>query len=99
MASHTDLKVIQQMLGHSSIVTTADTYTNVLPETAHRAAQATATWSSRPPAAPRGPGSAGPSCPMSRPPSPPPSTAKCEFLQLKRLPCKDSRAIARVRDH
>jgi integrase len=42
MASHTDLKVIQQMLGHSSIVTTADTYTSVLPETAHRAAQATA---------------------------------------------------------
>ena len=42
LASHTDLKVIQQMLGHSSIVTTADTYTSVLPETAHRAAQATA---------------------------------------------------------
>ena len=30
------------MLGHSSIVTTADTYTSVLPETAHHAAQATA---------------------------------------------------------
>src|SRR6202011_4420618 len=42
LASHTDLKVIQQMLGHSSIVTTAETYTSVLPETAHRAAQATA---------------------------------------------------------
>jgi integrase len=42
LASHTDLKVIQQILGHSSIVTTADTYTSVLPETAHRAAQATA---------------------------------------------------------
>ncbi|HEY5019286.1 MAG TPA: tyrosine-type recombinase/integrase [Streptosporangiaceae bacterium] len=42
LASHTDLKVIQQMLGHSSIVTTADTYTSVLSETAHRAAQATA---------------------------------------------------------
>jgi hypothetical protein len=38
----TDLKVIQQMLGHSSIVTTVDTYTSVLPEAAHRAAQATA---------------------------------------------------------
>jgi integrase len=42
LASHTDLKVIQQMLSHSSIVTTADTYTSVLPEAAHRAAQATA---------------------------------------------------------
>jgi integrase len=42
LVSHTDLKVIQQMLGHSSIVTTADTYTSVLPEAAHRAAQATA---------------------------------------------------------
>jgi len=42
LASRTDLKVIQQMLGHSSIVTTADTYISVLPETAHRAAQATA---------------------------------------------------------
>jgi Phage integrase family len=42
LASHTDLKVIQQILGHSSIVTTADTYTSVLPEAAHRAAQATA---------------------------------------------------------
>jgi integrase len=31
LASHADLKVIQQMLGHSSIVTTADTYTSVLP--------------------------------------------------------------------
>jgi integrase len=42
LASRTDLKVIQQMLGHSSIVTTADTYTSVLPEAAHRAAQAIA---------------------------------------------------------
>jgi integrase len=42
LASRTDLKVIQQMLGHSSIVTTADTYASVLPEAAHRAAQATA---------------------------------------------------------
>jgi integrase len=42
LASHADLKVIQQMLGHSSIVTTADTYTSVLPEVAHHAAQATA---------------------------------------------------------
>jgi hypothetical protein len=40
--SRADLKVIQQMLGHSSIVTTADTCTSVLPEAVHRAAQATA---------------------------------------------------------
>jgi hypothetical protein len=31
------------MLGHSSIVTTADACTSVLPEAAHRAAQAPAT--------------------------------------------------------
>lgn len=42
LASRTDLRVIQQMLGHSSIVTSADTYTSVLPEAAHRAVQATA---------------------------------------------------------
>ena len=30
------------MLGHSSIVTTADTYTSVLPEVAHNAAHAAA---------------------------------------------------------
>jgi hypothetical protein len=30
------------MLGHTSIVTTADAYTSVLPEAAHRAAQAPA---------------------------------------------------------
>jgi len=42
LAAHTDLKVIQQTLGHSSIITTADTYTSVLPEIAHYAAQATA---------------------------------------------------------
>jgi integrase len=42
LAAHTDLKVIQQMLGHSSIITTADTYTSVLPEVAHTAAQASA---------------------------------------------------------
>jgi hypothetical protein len=42
LAAHTDLKVIQHMLGHSSIITTADTYTSVLPEVAHSAAQASA---------------------------------------------------------
>jgi hypothetical protein len=34
--------VVQAMLGHSSIVLTADTYTSVLPALAHQAADATA---------------------------------------------------------
>jgi integrase len=38
----TDLKVVQDQLGHSTIVLTADTYTSVLPETAITAAERTA---------------------------------------------------------
>jgi len=34
-----DLRVVQDMLGHSSIVLTADTYTSVLPAVAHTAAE------------------------------------------------------------
>nr|WP_232624971.1 tyrosine-type recombinase/integrase [Micromonospora sagamiensis] len=37
-----DLKTLQDLLGHSSIVTTADTYTSVLPEVQQRCADATA---------------------------------------------------------
>jgi hypothetical protein len=37
-----EVKVVQEMLGHSSIVLTADTYTSVLPEIAHKAAEKTA---------------------------------------------------------
>ncbi|MFE9107891.1 hypothetical protein [Actinomadura geliboluensis] len=37
-----ELKVVQEMLGHSSIVLTADTYTSVLPQVAHTAAEKTA---------------------------------------------------------
>ena len=37
------MKVVQDMLGHSSIVLTADTYTSVLPEVAHKAAEDVAT--------------------------------------------------------
>jgi integrase len=37
-----DLKTEQDLLGHSSIVTTADTYTSVLPHDHHKAAQAAA---------------------------------------------------------
>jgi len=32
------MPVVQDMLGHCSIVLTADTYTSVLPEVAHQAA-------------------------------------------------------------
>ncbi|MEV4166968.1 tyrosine-type recombinase/integrase [Nonomuraea dietziae] len=42
LAARTDLKVVQAMLGHASIVLTADTYVSVLPEVAHQAAQETA---------------------------------------------------------
>ncbi|MEU8325862.1 hypothetical protein AB0C33_46505 [Nonomuraea sp. NPDC048881] len=40
--AHTDLKVVKAMLGHASIVLTADTYVSVLPEAAHEAARETA---------------------------------------------------------
>ncbi|MFF5260612.1 tyrosine-type recombinase/integrase [Actinomadura viridis] len=43
LAAGVELKVVQEMLGHSSIVLTADTYTSVLPEVAHKAAEKTAT--------------------------------------------------------
>ena len=43
LAAAVELKGVQEMLGHSSIVLTADTYTSVLPEVAHKAAEKTAT--------------------------------------------------------
>jgi integrase len=39
LSAGVDLKVVQEMLGHSSIVLTADTYTSVLPDAAHSAAE------------------------------------------------------------
>jgi integrase len=42
LAAGTDLKVVQDQLGHSTIVLTADTYTSVLPQTARTAAEHTA---------------------------------------------------------
>ncbi|MFD0772369.1 tyrosine-type recombinase/integrase [Streptomonospora algeriensis] len=42
LAAGAELKVVQAMLGHASIVVTADTYASVLPETAHAAAEETA---------------------------------------------------------
>jgi len=43
LAAGTDLKIVQEMLGHSTITLTADTYTSVLPELARTAAQHSAT--------------------------------------------------------
>jgi hypothetical protein len=42
LAAGNDLKIVQALLGHASIVLTADTYTSVLPCLAHQAAEATA---------------------------------------------------------
>ncbi|HEY2640759.1 MAG TPA: tyrosine-type recombinase/integrase [Streptosporangiaceae bacterium] len=42
LATGADLKVIQAMLGHASIVLTADTYTSVLPDVARKSVEAVA---------------------------------------------------------
>jgi integrase len=42
LAGGADLKVIQAMLGHASIILTADTYTSVLPDLARATAEAVA---------------------------------------------------------
>lgn len=42
LAAGNDLKTVRTMLGHSSIVLTADTYTSVLPTLAFQAAESTA---------------------------------------------------------
>ena len=39
MAAGVDLRTVQEMLGHASIVLTADTYTSVLPDVARTAAE------------------------------------------------------------
>lgn len=39
LAAGTDLKIVHEPLGHSTITLTADTYTSVLPETAYTAAE------------------------------------------------------------
>ena len=40
LAAGTDMKIIQEILGHSRYTTTADLYTSVLPEQIHAAAAA-----------------------------------------------------------
>jgi integrase len=42
LGAHADLKIVQDMLGHTSYAFTADTYATVLPETARRAAESSA---------------------------------------------------------
>lgn len=42
LAAHVDMKIVQHMLGHANFAFTADTYTTVLTEVAHTAAEATA---------------------------------------------------------
>lgn len=42
LATGADLKVVQELLGHSSITITADTYAHVLPELARETAEAAA---------------------------------------------------------
>jgi integrase len=42
LAAGADLKLVQELLGHSTIAITADTYTHVLPELAHATAEAAA---------------------------------------------------------
>ncbi|GLY67242.1 site-specific integrase [Amycolatopsis taiwanensis] len=42
LAASNDLKTVQDLLGHASIVLTADTYTSILPNLAHQSAEATA---------------------------------------------------------
>ncbi|MGH3670485.1 MAG: tyrosine-type recombinase/integrase, partial [Pseudonocardiaceae bacterium] len=42
LATGADLKVVQDLLGHSSITITADTYAHVLPELARETAEAAA---------------------------------------------------------
>lgn len=39
LSAGVELKVVQEMVGHSSMVLTADTYTSVLPDAAHAAAE------------------------------------------------------------
>jgi integrase len=58
LASGVEMKVVQDMLGHSSITITSDTYTSVLPQVARSAAEATAGMVPRAPREHTGPSGA-----------------------------------------
>ncbi|WP_312024966.1 tyrosine-type recombinase/integrase [Kibdelosporangium aridum] len=54
LAAGADMKIVQEMLGHSSITITSDTYTSVLPQVAQDAAEAAARLVPRAHARPHG---------------------------------------------
>ena len=87
-----DLKTVQDQLGHASIVLTADNYTSVLPATQHKAAEATAAWSSQPPAAcgTRSAAAAGPAARSDPRRSPPPARRR---LRRTRRPAPQQSAL------
>jgi len=98
LAAGVDLRTVQEMLGHSSIVLTADTYTSVLPDVARTAAEKVAVLilKSRLPgprhqAPPTAPGTAkekprawSPAAPVTSPPRPTDRPART------RQPCRSS---------
>jgi integrase len=45
LAASVDLRTVQEQMGHSSIVPTADTYTSVLPEVARTARRSSTRYS------------------------------------------------------
>ena len=85
LAGGADLKTVSEMLGHSTITITADTYASVLPEVARRAAEAAARLVPRgQPAEPPRPG------PISAPSEPendpglPPGRTKGQVIGVRR---------------
>ena len=91
LAAGTDLKVVQDQLGHSTVVLTADTYTSVLPETAAAAENTAALLFP----ADRRPGTGGkPAGRRARKPPLPAWTRRCSSATTCRPPswCPTSRA-------
>ena len=80
LSAGVDLRVVQDMLGHCSIVLTADTYTSVLPEVAHNAAEEVAALVLR--AGRLVPGTARPRRPARQPRRPRVETRRGEGLKV-----------------